>query len=186
MNRLRLFAVVFLGLVANFRSTQRTLKYFAYGSNVKVSTLIRRLGDSPPQIQYNAILAGHRLAFSVPGLPFVEPSFATIRKEFDPNQAVWGVVYHINERGYTKLMRSEGVPLVYVPISVEVTTEEGVSMDCMTLIAPNSRCFPLGIEVQPSRRYFDLIIDGLNENCVDKCYVEKLERKWSPLGQKHR
>ena len=53
--------------------------YFAYGSNVSTKTFNGTRGITP-SAAYPAVLPGYELVFNVPGLPFVEPAFASVRR----------------------------------------------------------------------------------------------------------
>ena len=52
--------------------------YFAYGSNVNTKTMKGTRGITP-SAAYPAVLPGYELVFNVPGLPFIEPAFASVR-----------------------------------------------------------------------------------------------------------
>ena len=133
-----------------------TRRYFAYGANVDVKTLSLRSGEAPRVISV-AWLDAYELAFSVPGVPFVEPSFATVRPA--ARSSVCGVLYELSASGYRRMLLSEGVPLVYSEKLVDVKTTGGDPLECATLIATAE--LPLGIELRPSRRYMQVILGGL-------------------------
>ena len=56
---------------------QKTFNYFAYGSNMFSSTMIE-LRQLQPISSTAAVLPGYRLRFNVPGLPGIEPSWASV------------------------------------------------------------------------------------------------------------
>ena len=105
----------------------RTYNYFAFGSNMASSTMIN-LRNLTPLASSAAVLPGHRLAFSIPGLPGVEPSSAAVEpvestvlnnEILDANkllqeEAVHGVLYKLSEKDFTSVCQTEGVPLAYV------------------------------------------------------------------------
>merc|ERR1719162_379837 len=77
-----------------------------------------------------AILPFHKLVFNVPGMPFVEPSFASVeptssgynkndKNDFFPDNGnetdsvVHGILYKLSEQDFLKVCQSEGVPFSY-------------------------------------------------------------------------
>ena len=98
--------------------------YFAYGSNMALSTMIN-LREIEPISYTPAILPNHELLFNVPGLPYVEPSFASveptkimINDKYDNMNAtddciVHGVLYELTEKDFITICRTEGVPFAY-------------------------------------------------------------------------
>ena len=113
-------------------------KYFAYGSNCDAPTLARRLGLGTNTNSLNrrtAFLEGYELAFSVPGLLLAEQSFGTIKRCSASNSGgVWGVLYDLSEFEYRRLLATEGVPLIYnqLPVQVKVFNAQ---LSASTLIA---------------------------------------------------
>lgn len=146
-------AALFVCTVGVVASTRR---YFAYGANVDVGTLRLRCGEAPRVISV-AWLDAHEVVFSVPGVPFVEPSFATVRPA--SRSSVCGVLYELSDTAYRRMLLSEGVPLVYSEKLVDVKTAGGDPLECATLVATAE--LPLGIELRPSRRYMQIIVGGL-------------------------
>ena len=53
--------------------------YFAYGSNVNTKTMSGVRGVRP-SASYPAVLEDYKLVFTVPGLPYVEPGFASVTR----------------------------------------------------------------------------------------------------------
>lgn len=53
--------------------------YFAYGSNVNTKIMNGTRGITP-SASYPAVLPGYELVFNVPGIPFIEPAFASVRR----------------------------------------------------------------------------------------------------------
>ena len=70
--------------------------YFAYGANVDVATLERRMGDEARAVSAHAsVLRGYELRFDVPGLPYSEPAFASVAE--CAGASAHGVVYGLSE-----------------------------------------------------------------------------------------
>lgn len=158
------------------------VSYFAYGSNCDLKTLSRRLGVSGTSelCRKPGVLTDHRLKFSVVGLPGFEPSFASVCPS--PGQLTVGVLYTLSSDQFDVLCATEGVPYVYTVLEVNCITtdtdrtEENVA--AKTLIAAQSRCFPLGLEVRPSSRYLNLILTGLAESGAPLPFIAKIRNDW--------
>ena len=56
-----------------------TVLYFAYGSNMNVDTF-QGMRAMKPTRSSAVVLRGYELVFNVPGLPYVEPAFASVRE----------------------------------------------------------------------------------------------------------
>ena len=159
-----------------------TVKYFAYGSNCFAETLRLRTGVASNELlgprPKPAMLRGYRLSFSLPGIPLVEPSFATVVPS--PRDLVWGCLYELPSDGlWRRLCLTEGVPLVYEALPCSVVTADGDEIGgCFTLYAPPRCCFPLGLEVAPSQRYLATIVAGLRESGVRAEYLDYIDKRW--------
>ena len=99
---------------------QKTFNYFAYGSNMFSSTMIE-LRQLQPIASTAAILPGYRLRFNVPGLPGIEPSWASVepvpcveRCDEQPMELVHGVMHTLTAQDFATVCRTEGVPFSYV------------------------------------------------------------------------
>jgi len=171
-----------LVLAMSLCATAGTVKYFAYGSNCLAERLRLRTGVASKELlgprPKPAMLRGYRLSFSLPGVPLVEPSFATVVPS--PRDSVWGCLYELpTENLWRRLCLTEGVPLVYETLSVSVVTADGDEVGgCHTLYAPPGRCFPLGIEVAPSKRYLGILKTGLRESGVREEYLDYIDKRW--------
>jgi hypothetical protein len=173
--------VLFLLVLSVSLCASATVKYFAYGSNCLAERLRLRTGAANKELlgprPKPAMLRGYRLSFSLPGVPLVEPSFATVVPS--PRDLVWGCLYELPTELWRRLCLTEGVPLVYETLSVSVVTADGDEIGgCQTLYAPPSRCFPLGIEVAPSKRYLGTILTGLRESGVRAEYLDYIDKRW--------
>jgi hypothetical protein len=61
------------------RATPGSRIYFAYGSNVNTKTMTGVRGINP-SAAYPTVLPNYKLSFNVPGLPYVEPGFASVKR----------------------------------------------------------------------------------------------------------
>jgi len=188
------FHDVSLALSTPSDSIPRTYNYFAYGSNVCTSTMTNLRGIKPLGSSA-AILPEHELRFNIPGIPLVEPSWASVEPIADKSKVVHGVLYKLTEADFTAVCKSEGVPLGYVlhrcrPIpylgddncagqrKAESSDENGVL--AYTLRAPK-RYRGEESNIPPSRSYMNIIVRGCKENRLDKKYIDYLER--FPVGK---
>ena len=93
--------------------------YFAYGSNVNTKTMNGTRGITP-SAAYPAVLPGYELVFNVPGLPFVEPAFASVRRvvgktDDAPSKGRFarfatethGVAYVVTDEQWRTILRTE-------------------------------------------------------------------------------
>mmetsp|Transcript_122460 Transcript_122460/g.381233 ORF Transcript_122460/g.381233 Transcript_122460/m.381233 type:complete len:410 (+) Transcript_122460:68-1297(+) len=80
---------------------------FAYGSNLDRGTRERR-GLGPRAIVPTCV-KGWELAFSLAGVPYVEPAFAAVRPAPARDVEVHGVCLELDREGWLRLLESEGV-----------------------------------------------------------------------------
>jgi hypothetical protein len=83
---------------------------FAYGSNMKQSTLINRLspfpGDPHPVESVPCVARDWVLLFDVYAHPFAEPAFANVRRA--PGKECHGVIHRVTKAQYDNLAATEG------------------------------------------------------------------------------
>ncbi|WP_166805085.1 gamma-glutamylcyclotransferase family protein [Nitrosococcus wardiae] len=79
--------------------------YFAYGANMLTDVLVRRRGVIPLSSE-QARLDGYQLVFSQPGLPYIEPCFASIQPI--QTDSVYGVLHHLTAHAAAQIDRFEG------------------------------------------------------------------------------
>lgn len=107
---------------------EKTYNYFGFGSNMASATMTD-LRNLSPLASTAAVLPAHRLAFNVPGTPFVEPSWASVEPsgpdfplgggDGGENAKEWcgdvchGVLYKLSESDFDSVCRTEGVPFGY-------------------------------------------------------------------------
>ena len=124
----------------------------------------------------NVILENYQLTFNVPGIPFWEPSFASILPR--KGHILHGVIFEIEDKDFQRIRYSEGgngVPGIgYQVVELQVTSYEGQKYIAKTLYY-NCSAFPNIHEFHPSKRYLNLIIQGAKENKLDRGYIKTLE-----------
>ena len=148
------------------------VNYFAYGSNVGSKTFSTRRNIQPKRVQNGKIL-DYQLSFNVPGVPFLEPAFASVTRQ--KGEETHGVCYTITKDEFRYLLQTEGSYDV-VDVDVFVYGErdiEGVLMKAKTL---THRDVAARRDLQPSKRYRDLIVEGAKERGLEKSWIEFLEK----------
>ena len=148
------------------------VNYFAYGSNVGSKTFSTRRNIQPKRVQNGKIL-DYQLSFNVPGVPFLEPAFASVTSQ--KGEVTHGVCYTITKDEFQYLLQTEGS---YDVVDVDVVVYgdkdiEGVLMKAKTL---THRDVAARRDLQPSKRYRDLIVEGAKERGLEKSWIEFLEK----------
>lgn len=140
----------------------RTL-YFAYGANMAATALqargVKAHSGEP------ALLPGFALRFGLPGIPMLEPAFATIVEADDSE--VHGVLFSLGADDLLQLDACEDCPRSYRRISVTVVRASGSTAVAHTY---QSTVFESGL--RPSARYRDLIVRGASEAGLPSSWVE--------------
>ena len=144
--------------------TASTKYYFAYGSNMSKEIFIGRRGLNP-EFTAPAKISGWQLAMEHPGLPVVEPVYATIKKQ--KHAEVHGVLYRISDGDFERLRRSEGS--AYRQVLVDNIECEGDRIQGYTFVSTRS-CAGR----KPSRRYLEKLIRGAKENNLPEGYIADL------------
>lgn len=130
-----------------------TVLYFAFGANMSREVLAGRRGLRPLDAR-PAILPGHRLVFDLPGIPMVEPAFASIVP--DETGQVHGVAWTLTTEDMRRLDSFESGRYARRPHTVEV---RGRSTEAQAYV--NRRP---GRALRPSRRYLLLLARGAEEH----------------------
>jgi len=62
-----------------------------------------------------AILPNHTLRFNIPGIPYIEPSYASVEPTSSSSQEtnVHGVLYVLTPNDFATICQTEGVPFIY-------------------------------------------------------------------------
>ena len=154
-------------------SDANTVLYFAYGSNLDRGTF-EGTRAMKPRASTPCVLPGYQLAFNVPGLPYVEPSFASVRVA--PADAVerferecHGVAHEITEAEWARLVATEGS---YDVVDVDCVWYDGAVLKCRTLTHRTMKNFG---ERAPSARYANLLRNGSRFHGLDAEWIEYLD-----------
>lgn len=160
-------------VVARATDERGAVLYFAYGSNMNVKTF-QGMRAMKPTRSIAVVLRGYELAFNVPGVPYVEPAFASVREARADATARFerechGVAHKITSDEWEYLVRTEGS---YDVIDVECETYEGERLKCRTL---SHRTLPNFGEQLASVRYMTLLREGARYHGIDADYCEYLD-----------
>lgn len=131
------------------------LWYFAYGSNMSAEKFRHRRGILPEEV-VRVSVPGWVLTMSVPGLPYQEPSFSSVRQRKESEVEcinapdVIGLAYLISSEQYRKVIASEGGGIAYDDVALCARVlKDGTSLPVRTLKEAMSRLPP----PKPSKRY---------------------------------
>jgi hypothetical protein len=145
-------------------AVKTTIWYFAYGSNMSSKKFTGSRGIHPIKTA-RAKLPGWTLTTEIPGTPYSEPAFTSIRPitgTEDPKttEEVLGVAYLITAEQYVRVVASEGGGIAYADIAVpalpmtnkdqEIVGEKFVVRTLATVL----RRVP---EARPSARYMVIL-----------------------------
>ena len=142
-----------------------SLWYFAYGANMSADVMVRRRGLRPVSSE-PARLGGYELVFTLRGIPFIEPAFASICARDDAT--VHGVLHHVSRADFRTLTNDESTD--YEQIDIEVV---GVVSGRVTAVAYRA-ADPIDGLV-PSRRYMQLLVTGAREAGLPNDYLAALQ-----------
>eukprot|EP00438_Fugacium_kawagutii_P034160 Skav226368 [mRNA] locus=scaffold290:99093:100678:+ [translate_table: standard] len=134
---------------------------FAFGSNMDVSTRRRRqleVIDLQP-----AVAHGWELHFSLPGIPYIEPSFAALRPS---NVSTHGVCLELDRESWLRLLVSEGACLQFVGMYGCSSTTMAYAFVDGSVEAP--------LLLPPSQRYWRLLRNGARKHGLDRSYRDYL------------
>jgi hypothetical protein len=149
------------------RTVEREIWNFAYGGNMNPGVLIDRRGIEPRESTAGR-LEGYRLAFTAPGLPWVEPAFANI--EPAPGDAVHGVLHRLTTRQLRRLDLFEGGGLAYRHLDLQVSAYDGRNIRARVYSS-----IRVSAEKAPSCRYLNILREGARHHGLHPDYVRMLD-----------
>lgn len=183
-------------------TTEKTILYLAYGSNLSAETFKGNRGIKPLSA-VNVHVPSLDLTFDLPGIPYKEPCFANTRyrnttsSNSDYHKDRWhkgliGVVYEVTPEDYRTIIATEGggasyqdviVPCYVIPPGTKIVDPRpsGTPFEAHTLFAPSdnneggrSISRPDPSYAQASARYLKLITDGADEHELPADYTAYL------------
>lgn len=127
------------------------------------------------------MLHSQRLVFSMPGVPFREPGFASVHSEDEgvhdgDAPDVHGVVHRVTRAQWRHILETEGAAgthddMGYGVYAVEVEAYDGRVLPALTLrTLPKSIVQLKGRSALPSHRYLQLIREGAADHGLDPEY----------------
>jgi hypothetical protein len=128
--------------------------YFAFGANMARDVVEGRRGLRPAW-SAPARLPGHRLVFDMPGVPLLEPAFASVVP--DPDASVHGVAWALTPADLRRLDGFESARYRRVPLPIEIAGRGAAEAETYV----NRRPGPARL---PSRRYLELLARGAEEH----------------------
>lgn len=143
----------------NDKPTAPSVWYFAYGSNMSKSTLLRR--NLTPLASKVVCIPNHILCFEIFGVPYSEPSMASIRvRDDEPDSVppVHGIAYLLSGEEYQRMIISEGAGVAYEDLELRARTVEAGSVgdavaEAEITVRTLTARFPFRPEAIPSARY---------------------------------
>jgi len=182
-------------------SSEKTILYLAYGSNLSAETF-KGVRGIKPLSAINAHIPSLNLTFDLPGIPYLEPCFANTAYRTPETQSSsptktdyhkdrWhkgliGVVYEVTPEDYRTIIATEGGGASYKDILVDCyalpsglktvnPTPQGTPFTAHTLLDSGSRLSrPDPSYAQASARYLKLLTDGGEEHSLPEEYMAYL------------
>lgn len=139
--------------------------YFAYGANMHRDVLVRRRRLRPLRSEAGT-LHGYELRFDEPGLPLLEPCFASIRA--CSGELVHGVLHLLSDDDSRAMDGFEGAG--YARVEVRAVGRTSGAVDAWTYVnrkALRGR--------RPSRRYMTLLIEGARQHDLPESWIARLQ-----------
>lgn len=144
-----------------------TIKYFAYGSNMSICRLRKRVKSAEPVAR--AILPCHRLEFHKKSKDKSGKCDIVLSSAAD---AVWGRVFHINSNEKETLDCYEGSGCGYFEKYVTVELDCGSTMRAVTYYA-NPKKTKLGLK--PYTWYKKHVLKGAKEAHLPPEYIKRIK-----------
>ncbi|KAH9864490.1 hypothetical protein J1614_010424, partial [Plenodomus biglobosus] len=147
-------------------ATNTTIWYFAYGSNMSSSKFTGSRGIHPIKIA-RAKIPGWTLTTEIPGTPYSEPAYTSIRPitgtDHPKTREVLGVAYLITAEQFVHLVASEGGGIAYADIAVHavpVTKKDEEMTGGKFMVRTLGTILRRVPGSSPSVRYMELLTDG--------------------------
>jgi gamma-glutamylcyclotransferase (GGCT)/AIG2-like uncharacterized protein YtfP len=136
--------------------------YFAYGSNLSIERLRRRVG--PVVAAGTGWLAGHRLSFGKLGRDGTGKATVVV----DAGARVWGALYRLPPEAFAALDCFEPG---YERSVIEVVTAGERRVEAATYRAPEAAARPI-----PHSEYKRIVVTGAREHALPHHWIEALLR----------
>ena len=146
-----------------------TITYFAYGSNMSLERLRKRVPSAEPKGK--AVLRCHRLAFHK-----VSRKDGSGKCDIPPakeSDAVWGRLYHIDDKDKECLDRYEGLGYGYDDKCVTVELDSGCTVCAMTYYVKDPT--KINPNLKPYTWYQKHVLVGAKESSLPPDYIKKIK-----------
>ncbi|GIJ86445.1 hypothetical protein Asppvi_005334 [Aspergillus pseudoviridinutans] len=170
----------------DIQNSDKAIWYFAYGSNIKSSVMKAR--GITPLCSQAVVVPSHILCFDIFGIPYAEPSFASIAPMPDTTAGstnskvhqtllpVHGVAYLLTPDDYRRLVLTEGAGVGYNEITVTAGPVADLHTDKREILVHTLEAkYPWRPNRAPSARYMGLILEGAEEFKLPTAYRAYLE-----------
>lgn len=158
----------------------KNILYFAYGSNLSLEQMQKRIG-SKAKVVGKAYLENHRLGFTIYSKKTWKGGVADIVPEAESK--VWGAIYELTEQQLEKIDHYEGYKKdrdlkknFYNRLQVEVVDKRGVKQPCLTYQAEvgdeKKRKY---LYHRPSEKYCEVIRKGGKDHGLPEEFYEHLK-----------
>ena len=144
------------------------MKYFAYGSNMKLAQMKSRCTGANKI--GNGRLNNYEICFPRKSPSRQGKGVASICEK--AGAYVEGVLFELTNSDLNRLDQYEGVPKIYLRKSVTLLINDGRVIAAETYVANPME----GAPFKPSKAYIDAIIEGAIENGLSQDYVEELRK----------
>ncbi len=144
------------------------MKIFAYGSNMHVNRLRKRV-PSATKVS-NAFIEGFKLMCNK--VSNTGSSKGNIVKSNNQGDIVWGVVFEIDESEKSNLDRAEGLGQGYNETTLTFTDKDNNSIEAQVYLADDNS---IDNQLKPFDWYKLFILDGAKQNQLPEDYIEKIE-----------
>ena len=146
-----------------------TITYFAYGSNMSLKRLRKRVSSAEPLER--AVLRCHRLAFHK-----VSRKDGSGKCDIPPakeSDKVWGRLYYIDDKDKECLDRYEGLGYGYDDKCVTVKLDSGGTVCAITYYVEDPT--KKNPNLEPYTWYKKHVLVGAKEACLPPDYIKKIE-----------
>jgi len=150
--------------------------YLGYGANMNPTSLSESRKVHPTK-SVPCTVPNYQLSFNVRGVPYMEPTFASIRKNNSNDDVMLhGVLHEVTQDDFAQIQLTEGgggyEGTGYNVEIIKCNTYAGETVEAKTLVWDEA----LSIEnAYPSQRYCNLLIEGAKYHNVDPSYISYLE-----------
>lgn len=151
--------------------TEEYVWNFAHGSNMN-SKILKGRRNLNPKEQVNGFVKDYKLAFSLQAGPYFEPGMGSLDPA--PGEEAHGLLMKFTKSEMDILYSTEGGKNGgYALVEVDVEAYDGRKIKALAF---QSKYIDTTCDIQPSKRYLNIIKEGAKEIGLKKEYLEKLDK----------